>query len=63
MDVQRVTLTFDATSDRDRQLVAGCIATLACCSTSRPATHISIEADVPRRLLERLTVARAGEAD
>ena len=37
LDVQRVTLTFDATSDHDRQLVmAGCIATPACCSTSRP---------------------------
>jgi GTP-binding protein HflX len=63
LDVQRVTLTFNATSDHDRQLVGWLYRDARVLQHIETGEHITIEAHVPRRLLERLTLARAGEAD
>jgi GTP-binding protein HflX len=59
LETQRVTLEFDERNERDKQRIARLYRHARVRSHEASDGRVSIEADVPRRLLERLT---AGEA-
>jgi GTP-binding protein HflX len=56
LETQRVTLEFDEESERDRQRIARLYQHARVRSHNAQDGRVSIEADVPRRLLGRLTV-------
>jgi GTP-binding protein HflX len=58
MDVERIRLEFDASRDMDKRLVADLYRHARVISHVTIADHVSIEADVPRRLLDRFVRAR-----
>jgi GTP-binding protein HflX len=58
LDVQRVTLEFDPRSDRDRDHVARLYRDARVVQHIETGDRLAIEADVPRRVLERLGRAR-----
>ena len=60
LDTTRVTLVFDARSEDRAPASRSSIGSRASCSTRRPTDQISIEADLPRRLLRALQ-RRRGE--
>ena len=56
LDTQRVTLEFDEQEESDRQRIAQAVSSCAACAAiMRPKAACPIEADMPRRLLGRLT--------
>jgi len=55
LETQRVTLEFDQESERDRQRIARLYQHARVMSHNAQDGRVSIEADVPRRLLGRLT--------
>jgi GTP-binding protein HflX len=58
MDAERVCLELDDRADRDRALVAELYRHARVVSHIKSADRVSIEADVPRRLLDRVARAR-----
>ena len=58
MDAERVRLEFDASRDTDKRLVAELYRHARVISHVTIADRVSIEADVPRRLLDRFVRAR-----
>ena len=61
LDVRRVALTFDARSDADRRLVARLYRDARVLQHVQTDDHITLQADVPRRMMEQLTSSRAAE--
>jgi GTP-binding protein HflX len=59
LDTTRVTLRFDAASDRDRQTIAQVYRLGRIVRHVTSDGHVSIEAELPRRLLERIHAAVA----
>jgi GTP-binding protein HflX len=62
LDTRRVTITFDASKDFDRQQIARLYRAARVISHVASNGRIVIEADVPRRLIERLTTPSEEEA-
>jgi hypothetical protein len=60
MDVQRVSLRFDPTNEADRKLVARLYRDARVVQHVETGDLISLEADVPRRLVEELAGRGAG---
>jgi GTP-binding protein HflX len=60
MDVRRVTLKFDPTKEADRKLVARLYRDARVIQHVETGDLISLEADVPRRLVEELAARNAG---
>jgi GTP-binding protein HflX len=58
MDAERVRLEFDDSQERDRKLVADLYRHARVVSHVTKADRVSIEADVPRRMLPRFTRAK-----
>jgi GTP-binding protein HflX len=58
LDTRRVTLEFDGTSERDRRRIASLYRHARILRHLTTNGRISIEADVPRRVLERIDLAR-----
>jgi GTP-binding protein HflX len=58
LDVQRVTLEFDPRSDQDRAQVARLYRDARVVQHIETGDRLAIEADVPRRILQRLSKAR-----
>jgi GTP-binding protein HflX len=58
MDAERVRLEFDDSEERDRKLVAELYRHARVVSHVTRADRVSIEADVPRRMLPRFTRAK-----
>ena len=59
LDVRRVTLVFDAKEERDRRAVASVYRDGRVISHLETDERITLEAEVPRRVLERLSLAAA----
>ena len=55
LDTRRVTITFDSGKEFDRQQIARLYRVARVISHVATNGHVVIEADVPRRFIERLT--------
>ena len=62
LDTRRVTITFDSGKEFDRQQIGRLYRVARVISHVATNGRVVIEADVPRRFIERLTAVEAGEA-
>ncbi len=62
LDTRRITITFDSEKEFDRQQIARLYRVARVVSHVATNGRVVIEADVPRRFIERLTTPIAGEA-
>jgi GTPase len=62
LDTRRLTITFDATAEFDRQQIARLYRLARVVSHVAANGRVVIEADVPRRFIERLTTPSAAES-
>ncbi len=62
LDTRRVTITFDSTKDFDRQQISRLYRVARVLSHVATDGRVVIEADVPRRFIERLTMPGAAES-
>jgi GTP-binding protein HflX len=62
LDTRRITITFDHAKEFDRQQIARLYRVARVISHVTANGRVVIEADVPRRFIERLTAAPSGEA-
>jgi GTP-binding protein HflX len=62
LDTRRITITFDSAKDFDRQQIARLYRVARVVSHVATNGRVVIEADVPRRFIERLTAAEGGDS-
>jgi GTP-binding protein HflX len=63
LDTRRITITFDTSSDFDRQQISRLYRVARVVSHVATNGRVVIEADVPRRFIERLTMPPTPEND
>jgi GTPase len=63
LDTRRITITFDSSKDFDRQQIARLYRIARVVSHVASNGRVVIEADVPRRFIERLTTPSPGERE